>query len=538
MALASKYPFPKFRPHIEDALADAEKAFESGKKFVMINAPTGSGKSAVAVAFARHFKSSILTPTKMLQNQYADTKQFGTEYTIFGKSNYKCGLKSFKHLTVDQAICCSDAATKEYADMTEWEKELKADHSPAQMLKSRCTKAGICEYYKLINSIPVKPSPVVNYDLFFHLKKTPLNPREGTDFGDSVVFDEAHHLMSKARSVFGYKISEQAVEKLLGKESNRRDGESPSEWLARHVLLSSQLLKKDGDLKSAPELYKFHMNASFISQFDISDKNKFFIDDKGAEVDIKPVNFKYLKNIIFYPFKRVLLLSATFPKNFCEIFNISDEEIEIIDIPSSFPKENRPLLFLKDLPALNYKSELTQDHPTIVALKTILKKHQKDKGIVHCSNYSFFRQLQKIFRNDKRFIWVEQGQDKSKALDKHASAKDGTVLVSPAMLEGVDLKDDLARFQVMLKLPFPTLDDYTRRMIAIYSNYYDNEVATSIMQAYGRAVRSEEDHAVFYVLDGAFQKFAGRKDLLSKYCLESYKSITTKDLDKVRVERG
>lgn len=534
MSILSKYPFPKFRPYIEDALLDAEAAFNSGKKFVMINAPTGSGKSAIATAFARHFKSSILTPTKMLQNQYAETKEFSTEYTIFGKSNYRCGLKAFKHLTVDQAICCSNAATKEYADMTEWEEALKKDKSPAQLLKNKCVYSGICEYYQLINNIPIKPSPVVNYDLFFHLKKTPLNPREGTDFGESVVFDEAHHLMSKARSIFGYKISESEVERLLGKEAARNAGESPSEWLARHVLLSSELLKNDGNLKSAPDLYKFYINATFISQFDIEDKSKFFIDDKGSEVDIKPVNFKYLKNIIFYPFKRILLLSATFPKNFCEIFNISEDEIEIIDIPSSFPKENRPLLFIKDLPPLNFKTELSDKHPTILALKKILDGHKEEKGIIHCSNYSFFRQVQKIFRGDKRFIWVEQGQDKSKLLSKHAASPAATVLVSPAMLEGVDLKDDLARFQVMLKLPFPTLDDYTRRMMALHSNYYDNEVATSIMQGYGRAVRSDEDYALFYILDGAFSRFAGRKDLLSKYVLEAYRSIFNKDLDKLK----
>lgn len=538
MSLVSKYPFESFRPHIEDALADAEAAFESGKKFVMINSPTGSGKSGLSVAFARHFKSPVLTPTKILQTQYAETPQFNTEYTVFGKSNYKCGLKSFKHLTVDQAICCSNAATKEYADMTDWKEELLKDKNPAQMLKNKCTYSGKCEYYGLINNITVKSSAILNYDLFFHLKKKPLNPREGTDFGENIVFDEAHHLMSKAKSVFGYKISEPAVEKILGKEARRQQGEQPHSWLARHVLLASELMKKEGDLKAAPELYKFYINASFISQFEIEDKNKFFIDDRGSEVDIKPLDFKYLKNIIFYPFKRVLLLSATFPKNFCEVFNIKDDEVEIIDIPSSFPKENRPLVFVKDLPTLNYKTELTQEHPTISALKTILENHKDDKGIIHCSNYSFFRQLQKIFKSDKRFVWVEQGKDKTQYLNKHAAAKGGTVLVSPAMLEGVDLKDDLARFQVMVKVPFPMLDDYTRRMMAIYKNYYDNEVATSIMQAYGRAVRSESDHAVFYVLDGAFGKFAGRKDLLSKYCLEAGSSINTKDLNKTKVKRG
>jgi Rad3-related DNA helicase len=538
MSLISKYPFQSFRPYAEDALRDAEGAFNSGKRFVLINAPTGSGKSGIAVAFARHFKSAILTPTKVLQNQYADTKEFGTEYAIFGKNNYRCGLKAFKHLTVDQAICCSDAATIEYADLTDWSKELSSEKLPSVALKSKCKSADICPYYSLISNIPTRPGPIVNYDLFFHLKKNPINSRDGIDFGENIVFDEAHHILSKARSIFGYKIIESVAEKLLGQAAKRNKGETPAQWLARHVMLSAEALKSECDIKAAPELQKFYLNASFISQLEIDDERKFFIDDRGTEVDIKPVNFKYLKNLIFYPFKKILLLSATFPKNFCEIFNISNDEMEAIDIPSSFSKERRPLVFVKNLPSLNYKSELSDTHPTIVALKTIVEKHSEDKGIIHCSSYSFFKQLKRVLKSDKRFLWVEQGDNKSRYLARHASTKDNSVLVSAAMLEGVDLKDNLARFQIMLKLPFPSLDDYMRRMMSLYDNYYDNEVAMSILQAYGRAVRSDTDYATFYILDGAFYKFLSRKEILSHYAVEALHSITTNDLDKIKILIG
>ncbi len=530
MSIAAHYPFPEYRKYAKEALQKADAAFESGKRFVLIDAPPGAGKSPLAVAFARHFKTPIVTPTKILQNQYADTPEFTTEYVIFGKSNYKCGLEEFNHLTVDQAICCSNAATLEYANKTDWYSDIKKDKQPAQKLKSRCTQAGICEYYKLIGNIPIKPSPVLNLDLFFHLKKNPLTPNEGVEMGTDIVIDEAHHILSKAKSIFGYSLNEANLVKLLGKEAKRKGSEAPSEWMGRLLLLSHSLLQEESDLKSAPALSIFYRNLKFICQFNIDDKNKFFVEDKQDQVEIKPVDFRYLKNIIFHPFKRVLLLSATFPKNFCQMFGIKPSEVEIITIPSTFPKKNRPFYFIKDLPALNYKSNLTATHETIVALKKVLASHKSEKGIIHCSNYSFFRQLQKIFKGDKRFLWVEQGHDKTKYLTKHAESKLPTVLVSPSMIEGVDLKDDLARFQVILKIPYPTLDEYTRRMMDIYSDYYENQVATAITQSYGRAVRTPEDTAKLYCLDGAFSRLLSKQDLFSNYVLEAVSQITTKNL--------
>ena len=489
-----------------------------------------SGKSGYATAFARSEKCAILTPTKVLQTQYSTTPEFKVEYPIFGKSNYKCGLEPFKHLTVDQAICCSDRTVRDYAQDTPWPKEMKA--GTAQGLKAKCANAGRCEYYSLIQNINSRPGAILNYDLFFHLKKKPM-VKEGIDFGESIVFDEAHHLMAKSKSVFGYKIVTPVVVKLFGADAKRRANEEPHVWLSRLVLIASEMLKKESDLKNVPELYKFHINASFISQLDIEDPSKFFIDDQGETVEFKPLNFRYLKNIIFYPFKKILLLSATFPRNFCTIFDIKDEEIEIINVPSTFPKEKRPTYFMQDLPALNYKSELGPSHPTIKAIQEIIEKHKDDKGIVHCSNYSFFKQLKKVFKGNNRFVWVEQGDNKTQHLTKHGKSSKGSILVSPSMLEGVDLKDDLARFQIMVKLPFPTLDDYTRRMMAIYKDYYENEVATSIMQAYGRAVRSQDDHAKFYILDGSFGRFVNRKDLFSKYFMEAIKISTVKNLSKI-----
>ena len=127
-------------------------------------------------------------------------------------------------------------------------------------------------------------------------------------------------------------------------------------------------------------------------------------------------------------------------------------------------------------------------------------------------------------------LWVERGADKTKILQKHAKTDKDTVLVSPSMLEGVDLKDDLARFQIMLKLPYARLDDYTKKMMKIYEGYYEADVIMNIMQSYGRAIRTESDHAIFYILDGAFSRLLKNKKAMPTYLTEALKSCKLEGL--------
>jgi ATP-dependent DNA helicase DinG len=86
------------------------------------------------------------------------------------------------------------------------------------------------------------------------------------------------------------------------------------------------------------------------------------------------------------------------------------------------------------------------------------------------------------------------------------------VLLSPSMTEGLDLVGDLARWQVICKLPYPYLGDpqvAARR--AEEPGWYDWRTCLTLVQAYGRAVRSEDDHAVTYLLDADAPAFLQRQ---------------------------
>lgn len=526
--MRDQYPFEEYRAGTEQALDEIVTAKEEGKRFILVDGPTGSGKSGIAVAFARSEKSVIVTPTKMLQHQYANTEKFKQEYTIFGKANYQCGLPDMKDLRVDEAICCSPAVTRDNLGFIPWTKEdgfdaskyFKGDPINARLQKT-CVAKGVCSYYSKIDKISKVPGAVLNYDLLSFLKRMP-NQEGGIEMGTSIVMDEAHALLDKMRSVYGFQLSIDRAVRLFGPDGSRQAGESAVAWLIRLMEYASKNKDQETDPKEASSLNVFHANLQRLLKLGVADKKKFHIQDTGDKIEIKPLDLRLFKDLVFYPFKTVLMLSATFPHNFCEILGLEEDEVSRVTIPSTFVVENRPAVFLGNAPSINWRTTFNDHHFCIKAIRTILDRHPEDKGIIHSANYKLFGQLRTIFKGNKRFVWVDRDLDKDEVIEYHAKSKIPTILVSPSMMEGVDLKDDLARFQVLLKVPYASLDDYTKKMMEIFDGFYENETITKITQAYGRAVRSSDDFATFYILDGAFNRLLKRnRKLFSPYFLEA-----------------
>ena len=79
------------------------------------------------------------------------------------------------------------------------------------------------------------------------------------------------------------------------------------------------------------------------------------------------------------------------------------------------------------------------------------------------------------------------------------------------MTEGVDLKGELSRFQIICKVPYPYLgDQIIRKRMSKNKKWYPMKTAMSIVQAYGRSVRSSDDTAVTYILDSDWKNFYSR----------------------------
>lgn len=85
--------------------------------------------------------------------------------------------------------------------------------------------------------------------------------------------------------------------------------------------------------------------------------------------------------------------------------------------------------------------------------------------------------------------------------------EEGQVLVACGMYEGIDLPEDLGRFQVIAKIPWPNLGNNAVRYQADRdSEWYLWEAAKITIQAAGRICRTPQDYGETFILDSSFQR--------------------------------
>jgi Rad3-related DNA helicase len=110
--------------------------------------------------------------------------------------------------------------------------------------------------------------------------------------------------------------------------------------------------------------------------------------------------------------------------------------------------------------------------------------------------------------NSRRFITQKEYPDKAMLLKAHQQA-DNSIIVAPAMHEGLNLIDDLSRFQIICKVPYANFYDNKQlaRRVEVDQKYYTWLTALKLIQSYGRSIRSENDFADTYVIDEAILRF-------------------------------
>ena len=139
----------------------------------------------------------------------------------------------------------------------------------------------------------------------------------------------------------------------------------------------------------------------------------------------------------------------------------------------------------------------------------ILTKHSDQKGLILTSSrarcYNIINQISP--QNKKRIRLChtsnQNGKTQDQILKEHSEDDDG-VLLSSSLWEGVDLKDDLSRFQIIAKTPYPSLSDKrVKTKMQKFPLWYKAQTIMKLLEGFGRSIRSENDWAVTYVLDSA-----------------------------------
>jgi Rad3-related DNA helicase len=199
-------------------------------------------------------------------------------------------------------------------------------------------------------------------------------------------------------------------------------------------------------------------------------------------------------------------------------------DYEYIESGSGFDPKKAPI-YVSQTNKLNH-ANLQKALPSIVKqIDAICEKHKDEKGIIHThtnSITSFIKNNTNTGNN--RFLYRDQMYKNEDILDIHENSEDPTVLVSPSLGLGVDLKGDLARFQIIVKAAYlPLGDDRIKKMFNQDKQWYANKMLSNFIQQCGRGIRSKDDHCVTYVLDAnIFTAVLRNKSKLPKYFLDRF----------------
>ncbi len=512
------FPYNKPRKQQVDAIEGSIRAWKEGKKFVIIEAGTGVGKSAIGLTVAKYINanslpgdgyksgSHFLTTQKILQNQYV--KDFGRHgmLSINSSANFQC--RYHKKNTCAESLRAVGNTEK------------------GSSFWNAC--AFNCNYKKAKRDYMEGKVGVTNFPYF--LAETTyagkLSARQ------TLVIDECHNAETQLSKFIEVSVSERFSKQLLKLDMPisvtqfqaynwLKDVYAPK--LFSHVKHMKAMLSKYSGLKEklqefqsiAKQFELLDKHACKIERFlQIYEKNNWVfnevpaIDRKMRKFEFKPIDVAPFANDMLFKYGEFnILMSATIisKENFCKLLGIQEDQAEFLKIPSPFPLENRPVIYsgVGKMSANDINYTLPKLRDAVVA---ILQQHKNEKGIIHCHSYKIAWYLKKNIKNSR--LLIHDSENRDHVLARHASANTPTVLLSPSMTEGVDLKDDLSRFQIICKVPFPYLGDkLIRKKMNKWKWWYDMQTAKTIIQSTGRSVRNEKDTAVTYILDSSWARF-------------------------------
>ena len=166
--IIKNFPFPTVRDSQTSVLTEIATAFASGYRHIILEAPTGFGKSPVAIASALTLGTSYLcTSTKDLQTQYA--RVFPFVKMAKGKKNFICAVKDdfIRNGTYRCGLCVSNNVNQCY--------HKTADYGPCMsnchFSENRCKYRTFLKDYKLSNKGTREEKVLIDYDTKNHYQK-------------------------------------------------------------------------------------------------------------------------------------------------------------------------------------------------------------------------------------------------------------------------------------------------------------------------------------------------------------------------------
>lgn len=477
--------FTSWRAHQEEAVWAIAG---SDKRFVGLVASTGMGKSATYMAYSvlsGAERVGILTSTKSLQTQLEDDFRSLHAIDIRGKSNYLCVVGDPGDTVEDGA--CQSGYLCEY-------------------------KQGGCEYYDRRARAATAPLVVSNYSFWL------ASGAHGKGIGnfDVLILDEAHNAVDELAGFLSVTINRgdlRGYPVALPSESNWWS------WLKyifpeieREVLHLKLSKTRDRGtierLKKAKRLLqKLGLLAALGEKHWIAEETRY-----GLRWDVTEPG-PLAERFLFRGTPKVILSSATVRKKTLELLGVPEGEIELLEYPSTFPVERRPVYSVAGAPRMNFRTSEEEMEIWVNIIDSIIEGRRDRRGIIHTVSFARAEFLRGRSKYGDLMIINETGKGSEglKVALREYLRRKPAILVSPSVSTGIDLPGSACEYQIIGKIPFPDMRSKVLRARMKVNPEYPAYVAAQVMvQSSGRGMRSEDDRCETFVVDSSLGWFLKR----------------------------
>lgn len=531
--ILSFFPLEKVREIQKLVLEEVDKAFDSGKKFVIVQAPVGSGKSAVAMTFGRKYKDShILTPQKSLQNQYYE--DFPEDTVLMkGRNAYPCTRSKNRKIYLKVIADIKKGQVKQPGIGED--NCATAPCRDSETIFKLCTESqGTCPYNAAIEVAQEHHTVIHNVHSFIFQ----TNFSGKFEKRELLVVDECHLLegiirefITKKFTVKGeVKATETPAESDVDKwcdffESDRFLPEVTAAEKAMKEVDKEYVTERDRYLEriqSFRDKKEYYGNAFTIK------RTPNMVGDRctSTAFEFIPHSVGAAPSRLIFEFgEHVLLMSGTiYDKNmYCKSIGINPDDAYFISVPSSFPLKGRPI-YLKpeyqvDTSFANWDDNFQE---MVGKINKILKIFHDAKGLIHVPSYQAAEDIASWLPAN-RVIWHDKTNFQQK-LEEFYSSKEPKVFLSPVCQQGVDFKYDRARFQIVIRVPYlNTSDEFVNYKVKNGFNWYNYQALLTFGQQVGRVNRAEDDFGATFLMDSRFNKFiANNASKLPKWLKDSF----------------
>lgn len=226
---------------------------------------------------------------------------------------------------------------------------------------------------------------------------------------------------------------------------------------------------------------------------------------KQKELSLEPIwAYDYLDKYVFSHYDMVFLMSGTILDKslFCQLNGLDVSKAVYYSIGSPFNVKNRPIYYMP-LGKMSFKQKEETFERYIPYIKKLLDKYKGRKGIIHTNSFELAKWIQDKIK-DPRLVFHDS-TNKDEVLRMHKESEEATVIVSPSMDTGVSFDNDAARFQIIAKVPYPSLASQKNKLRQKNNpDWYSWKTVAGLVQMSGRPVRSSLDYADTIIIDGSF----------------------------------